>query len=129
METRQFLSKKIQKSFILILLLQLLCISCEKEYEYNTACVYRTQLVHRGSGYYRLKIYYSFEYHDSLYIGSVRTPGTYRIYGRKHFKEGDSVFIKYPTGKPEKSELANFKVKRKNQCQIRTINQFGEDVL
>ena len=104
---------KAKKIINFIVLLQLLLCSCNKEYEYNTAYVYKTQFVHRGSGYYKLKIYYSFEYHDSIYTNGVKTPGTYRIYGRKRFREGDSVFIKYPAGKPKKSELANYKVKRK----------------
>ncbi len=113
--TRRFLNKSIKRYIILILFLQLFCSSCQKEYEYNTAYVYETRFVHRGSGYYKLKIHYRFEYHDSIYINSCNTPGTYRIYGRKRFKEEDSVFIKYPVGKPEKSELANYIVKRKKQ--------------
>ena len=58
-------------------------------------------------------IYYEFEYQDSISQGYVKTPGVYEAYARKRFREGDSVFIKYPVGKPEKSELANYKVKRK----------------
>ena len=102
-----------KKIITFIVLLQLLLCSCNKEYEYKTAYVYKTQFVHWGCGYYKLKIYYSFEYHDSIYNSDVKTPGTYEIYGRKRFLEGDSVFIKVPVGKPEKSELANYKVKRK----------------
>lgn len=91
--------------------LSLLC-GCAKEYDYKTAYVYKTQFVHSGGGYYKLKIYYSFEYYDSVYTGSAKTPGTYQSYGRKRFREGDSVFIKYPSGRPEASELSNYKVKR-----------------
>ncbi len=98
---------------ICIIVFLLLSVSCKREYEYSTAHVYETKFVHWGQGYYKLNIFYEFEYSDSLYKGSIKTPGLYQIYGRKRFKEGDSVFIKYPKGKPNKSELANYKVKRK----------------
>lgn len=104
-----------KKNICIILFLLLLSISCNKKYEYSTAYLYETKFVHRGSGYYKLKIFYEFEYNDSLYKGDDKTPGTYRIYGRKRFREGDSIFIKYPEGKPNKSELANYKVKRKKE--------------
>lgn len=113
--TKRFLNKSIKRYIILILFLQLFCSSCQKEYEYNTAYIYKTQFVHIGSGFYKLKIYYSFEYHDSIFTNYCNTPGLYEITARKRFREEDSVFVKYPVGKPEKSELANYIVKRKKQ--------------
>lgn len=113
--TRRFLNKSIKRYIILILFLQLFCSSCQKEYEYNTAYIYKTQFVHIGRGFYKLKIYYSFEYHDSIFTNYCNTPGLYEITARKRFREEDSVFVKYPVGKPEKSELANYIVKRKKQ--------------
>ena len=104
---------KIMKLLSIIIFLPLLFVRCNTEYEYKTAYVYETRFVHRDSGYYKLKILYNFEYQDTICKGSCKTPGTYRIYGRKLFREGDSVFIKFPVGKPEKSELANYMVKRK----------------
>lgn len=100
---------------VIFLLLLLLSVGCNKKYEYSTAYLYETKFVHRGSGYYKLKIFYEFEYNDSLYKGDVKTPGLYAPGTRKRFREGDSVFIKFPEGKPNKSELANYYVKRKKE--------------
>ena len=98
--------------FFIIVLLQLFLFSCDKEYVYRTAFVHDADFVHSGGGYYKLKIFYSFEYNDSIYEGCAYTPGRYRIYGRKRFREGDSVFIKFPVNKPEKNQLANYKIIR-----------------
>jgi hypothetical protein len=102
---------RLKKSICFIVFL-LLSVCCKKEYEYSTACIYETKFVHWGRGYYKLKIFYEFDYNDSTYKGDEETPGLYQIYGRKKFREDDSVFIKYPKGKPNKNELANYKVKR-----------------
>lgn len=112
METKRFLNKNICKLLKIIVLLLLFFVCCNKKYDYRTAYIYDTEFVHMGSGYYKLTIFYNFEYNDSIYKGSTKTPGTYRIYGRKKFRENDSIFIKFSRNKPEKNGLANYKVKR-----------------
>ena len=102
-------------SVVIILILQLCLSSCKREYEYNTAYVYKTGMYHWGRGFFKLRIHYSFECNDSIYQGCVKTPGLYEYKSESlgRFKVGDTVFVKYPAGKPEKSELANYKVRRK----------------
>ena len=70
----------------------------------------KTKFVHWGNGYFKLKVFYEFEYNDSIYKGEEKTPGLYRIYGRKRYREGDRVRIKYLKGKPNKSEITRIKL-------------------
>ena len=109
---RQFLNNHLRKGICIFLFL-LLCVGCEKEYEYTSAHTYETKFVHRGRGYFKLKVFYEFEYNDSIYKGDDKTLGLYKITGRKRYREGDKVMIKYPKGKPEKSEVTRYKFKKK----------------
>ena len=101
------------KKNICIIAFILLCTGCKREYEYSTAYIYETKFVHWGRGFYKLKIFYEFEYKDSIYRGDEKTHGLYQIFGRKNYREGDSILVKYPKGKPNKSKRANNIVKRK----------------
>jgi len=102
-----------------IFLFLLLCVGCEKEYEYTSAYIYETKFVHWGGGYFKLKVFYEFEYNDSIYKGDYKTEGLYKglykIKAWKRYEEGDKVMIKYPKGKPEKSEVTRYKFKKKQQ--------------
>ena len=92
----------------------MLSIGCKKGYEYTSAYIYETKFVHWGRGYFRLRVFYEFEYNDSTYKRDNFTEGLYKITGRKRYKEGDKVMIKFPKGKPEKSEVTRYKFKKKN---------------
>ena len=105
---------RFKKSVFFVVFL-LLSVSCKKEYEYSTAYIYETKFVHWGQGYYKLKISYAFEYNDSIYKGVDKTPGLYQIYGRKRYREGDSILVVYPKAYPGSSKRADNMVKRKNK--------------
>jgi len=77
----------------------------------------KTKFVHWGNGYFKLKVFYEFEYKDSVYKGEENTPGLYKIYGRKRYREGDKVRIKYPKDKSNKSETTH-RIIQKNALQI-----------
>ena len=104
-----------RKKNIFIIAFLLLSIGCKREYEYSMACIQETKFVHWGRGYYKLRIFYEFEYSDSTCKGDDFTPGLYKIYGRKHYNEGDSVLVKFPKGKPNESERANNIIKTKKR--------------
>jgi len=93
----------------------LLCVGCKKEYEYTSADIYETKFVHWGRGYFKLKVFYEFEYNDSIYKGENKTYGLYKITGVKRYREGDKIMIKYPKGKPNKSEVTRYRFKKKNE--------------
>ena len=101
------------KVTIFIFLFFLLSNGCKKEYEYTSAYIYETKFVHWGKGYFKLKVFYEFEYNDSIYKGADKTEGLYKIYGRKRYREGDKIMIKYPKGKPEKSEVTRYVFRKK----------------
>ena len=97
---------------IFIILILLLNIGCKKEYEYTSAYIYETKFVHWGAGYFKLKVFYEFEYNDSIYRGDSKTYGLYKAGGGKRYREGDKVMIKYPKGKPEKNEVTRYRLKK-----------------
>jgi hypothetical protein len=100
--------------FVIICLL--LSVGCKRRYEENIARVSETKFVHWGRGYYKLRVFYEFEDNDSIYKRDNFTKGLYAsIYVRKRYKEGDSVIIKYPKGKPNKSKLTNRKIVKKTK--------------
>jgi len=107
------------KKTVFFIVFLLLSVSCKKEYEYSTAHIYETKFVHWGQGYYKLKIFYEFEYNDSIYKGADKTAGLYRIYGRKRYREGDSILVIYPKCCPNKSKRADNMVKRKKQDSVK----------
>jgi len=110
---RQFLKNHLRKGICIFLFL-LLCVGCEKEYEYTSAYIYETKFVHWGRGYFRLRVFYEFEYNDSIYKRDNFTEGLYENnYSRGKYQLGDKVMIKYPKGKPEKSEVTRYKFKKK----------------
>lgn len=99
---------------ICIFLFLLLSIACKIEYEENTASIYETKFVHFGKGYYKLRVFYEFEYNDSIYKGDDFTKGLYaNVCVRNRYKEGDRVIVKYPQGKPHKSKVMNRKIAKK----------------
>jgi len=104
-----------RKKNIFIIAFLLLSIGCKREYEYRMACIQRTAFVHWGCGNFKLRIFYEFEYNDSTCKGDDFTNGLYRIYARKHYKEGDSLLVKFPKGKSNESERANNIVKTKKR--------------
>jgi hypothetical protein len=93
---------KLKKSIFVVVFL-LLSIGCKREYEENIAYIYETKFVHYGRGYYKLRVFYRFEYNDSIYKGDNFTKGLYRNYSKKRYKERDRIIIQYPKGKPAKN--------------------------
>jgi hypothetical protein len=95
-----------QKSIFVIIVL-ILSTGCKKEYEYSNACIYKTDFVawDGGRGLYKLYVSYEFEYNDSIYKGNNPTKGLYQPWANKRYREGDSILIQYPKGKPSKSEV------------------------
>ena len=107
---------------VLLFLLSPSCLRNYVEYEENVACVYETKFVHWGRGYFKLKVFYEFEYNDSVYKGDNLTKGLYQIYGRKRYQEGDRIIIKYPKGMPNKSEVTNRKIVKKTSVPYTKTN-------
>jgi hypothetical protein len=100
------------KKSIFVIFVFLLCAECKKEYEYCTAYICDAKFVHQGGGYYRLRVFYDFEYNDSIYKNNNNTKGTYHSFTRKRYREGDSILIQYPKGKPSKSEVVRLIYKK-----------------
>jgi len=101
------------KKSIFVIFVLLLSAGCKKEYKYCTAYIYDAKFVHWGRGYYKLRVFYEFEYNDSIYKNDNNTKGLYQNnWTRKRYKEGDSILIQYPKGKPSKSEVVRLIYKK-----------------
>jgi hypothetical protein len=100
------------KKCIFVIFVLLLSAGCQKEYEYSDAYIYKTNFVHWGRGLYKLYVSYEFEYNDSIYKDDNPTKGLYYPFSRKRYKEGDSILIQYPKGKPSKSEVVRLIYKK-----------------
>lgn len=93
--------------YITIIFLFLIGVSCKedlKEYEYCMAYVYKSQPIHWGFGYYKLVVYYKFNYNGKGYKGKYKYNKLSEIYSKK-FNEGDSVLIKFPKDDITKSAI------------------------
>jgi hypothetical protein len=101
-----------QKSIFVIIIVLFSSTGCKKEYEYGDACIYKTNFVHWGRGLYKLYVSYEFEYNDSIYKNDNPTKGLYYPFSRKRYREGDSILIQYPKGKPSKSEVVRLIYKK-----------------
>jgi hypothetical protein len=100
------------KKSIFVIFVLLLSAGCKKKYEYSTAYIYDTKFVHWGRGYFKLRVFYEFEYNDSIYKNDNNTKGLYYPFSRKRYREGDSILIQYPKGKPSKSEVVRLIYKK-----------------
>jgi ribosomal protein S17 len=103
------------KKSIFVIIVLILSVGCQKEYEYNVAYVNDdAKYIHWGRGFYKLKVSYEFKYYDSIYKKYDNpTKGLYNYnYKNKKYYKGDSILIQYPKGKPSKSEVVRLIYKK-----------------
>lgn len=84
------------------------CSEDQKEYKYCMAYVYKSQPIHWGYGYYKLMVYYEFNYNGKEYKGEYKFNELAHIYSKK-YNEGDSVLIKFPKDDIMKSTVVKLK--------------------
>ena len=79
------------------------CHQKKKEYLYKRAYIYSVSPVHMGGGWFKLHVKYRFEYNHVVYDHSYNYK-LGKLYNRWQYHEGDSLMIRFPEGKPDKSE-------------------------
>ena len=92
---------------VTITLLALITVfSCkENVYDGNAkSYLYKIMTIHKGRGYYELKVFYRFTFEDNYYESDFNYD-LGRIYNVSPFEEGDSLLIKFDKNDPKKSKF------------------------
>lgn len=94
---------------ICIFLLLLTAISiygCNKHTQKETAraCVYEAKPHYCGRGYYKLHVFFEFEYKDDIIKKDIKL-GQRDIPRFNFIQKGDSLVVEFPNGKPQKAEI------------------------
>lgn len=95
---------RIKNRFALLSLVLLLfaMFGCRpKEYGYVSAYVYKTQIYPLRDDYFKMDISYEFEYEGDT------IKGVYSTHRLPVAQKGDSLVLKFPIGKPQKSEVVS----------------------
>lgn len=105
----------IRKTVFILFTCSVVILGCDgnrsKNYNYTTGHVDSTQHIHWGKGYYKLKVYYTFQRGDTV-LNGIYVHKMEKAYTAK-YEQGDSVLVRYNSVDYKESEIIKITDKKR----------------